>query len=672
MKTRSFFRLKHAILIGLLALTLGGARVSAQSDPVLLEVDGEKIALSEFLRIYNKNNLRNEPTDRKALEEYLELYINFRLKVREAMELKMDTVSAFRNELNGYRDQLAEPYLTDKEVDERLVQEAWDRLQYDIRASHILIKVNADAAPEDTLRAWRRILGLREQIIKGKDFGDLAEEVSEDPSARDREASRMSPAIKGNRGDLGYFTAFDMVYPFESMAFSTPEGSVSRPVRTTYGYHLIKVTARRPAMGRVHVAHIFVRYPESGEDVEVAAAQAKINEAWMKIQQGTPFDSLVEVYSEDKGSAKKGGMLSWFGSNRMVPAFIEAIAGLREAGNVSAPVRTDYGWHIIKLLERQPVGPFAKEEPGLRKRIAKDSRSNLSRESFIETVKQQYGFRENLAARDAFYAVVTDSVFFARWKPEAAAHMQLPLFSIGDAQYTQADLAAFIHQRQRNRTPLPIREFVDEEYREMVAERCIDYKDARLEKEYPEFKALMQEYHDGILLFELTDQKVWGKAVKDTLGLEAYFNAHRQDYLWGERLDASVLRCTGAKAGAQARKLAEKAVKKGQGPESITGRLNKKGVEVVKADRRKYSRGDDARIDALPWTPGLGPSAVNGEEHSFVMVHALLQPMPKELPECRGLVTADYQTYLEKEWIRELRQRYPVKVNASALDQAGR
>lgn len=665
-------RLRITILAILFAFGMQGTGIMAQDDPILLDVDGEKVALSEFLRIYNKNNIKDEPVDRKALEEYLELYINFKLKVREAMELRMDTVAAFRNELGGYRDQLAEPYLTDKEVDEKLVQEAWDRLQYDIRASHILIKLNPDASPEDTLKAYRRIMELRDQVLKGRDFGDLAAEVSDDPSARDRDASRMNPAMKGNRGDLGYFTAFDMVYPFETMAYSTPVGSVSKPVRTTYGYHLIKVTAKQPAMGRVRVAHIFVRYPESGGDAEMAAAEARINEAWNKIQQGTPFDSLVETYSEDKGSAKKGGLLTWFGSNRMVPSFIEAIARLSEPGDLAGPVRTEYGWHIIKMVERQPVGPFAKEEPGLRKRLAKDSRSNQSRDSFIQKVKHQYGYRETLSAKDEFYAVVTDSVFYATWKPEAAAHLVKPMFTLGESTFTQKDFTAFLNGRQRNRTPVSIREYVDEEYKEFVSERCLKYKDARLEAEYPDFKALMQEYHDGILLFELTDSKVWGKAVKDTTGLETFFSSRRSDYMWNERLDATVVICTDEKTAAKARKLGEKALKAGKGPEMITEKLNIKGRSVVKVDRRKYSRGDDPRIDALTWQPGLSPTAGSAGQFSFILVHGPVAPTPKELNECRGLVTADYQTYLEKEWIRELKQRYPVKVFTQALDKAGK
>lgn len=671
-KSLTISGLKTKLVAALIAFGMHGTGIMAQQDPILLDVDGEKVALSEFLRIYNKNNIKDEPVDRKALEEYLELYINFKLKVREAMDLKMDTVAAFRNELSGYRDQLAEPYLTDKEVDERLVEEAWERLQYDIRASHILIKLSPDARPDDTLKAYRRIMDLREQILKGRDFGDLAAEVSDDPSARDREASRMNPAMKGNRGDLGYFTAFDMVYPFENMAFKTAVGQVSLPVRTDYGYHLIKVTAKQPAMGRVRVAHIFVRYPEIGDEVEVAAAEARINEVWRKIQEGTPFDSLVETYSDDKGSAKKGGLLTWFGSNRMVPSFIEAIANLKEPGDLAGPVRTDYGWHIIKMVERQPVGPFTKEEQGLRKRIAKDSRSNLSRDSFIHKVKQQYGFSENLKALTEFYSVVTDSIFHSAWKPELAAQLVKPLFSIGNANYTQKDFTAYLSERQRNRTPVSIAEYVDEEYKAFVSDRCLEYKDARLEDEYPDFRALMQEYHDGILLFELTDKKVWGKAVKDTTGLETFFASRRNDYMWSERLDATVVSCPDEKTAGKARKLAEKALKTSQGPELITGKLNVKGRNVVKTDRKKFSRGDDARIDALAWQPGISPTTETAGQYSFVLAHGLVQPTPKELNECRGLVTADYQTYLEKEWIRELRGRYPVKVYAEALDKAGK
>lgn len=666
------FRLERFLSLVLILILAGGFsfNLNAQSekDPVLLDIAGDQVKLSEFLRIYNKNNIRNEPLSRASLEEYRDLYINFKLKVREAVELKMDTASAFIKELDGYRDQLAEPYLTDKEVDNKLVQEAWDRMQYDIRASHILVKLDADAKGDDTLAAFQKITALRQRVLNGEDFGDVAESASDDQSARDREANRMHPFLKGNKGDLGYFTVFDMVYPFESASYNTAVGEVSGPVRTDYGYHIIKVTDKQAAMGRLRVAHVFVRYPENSGEAEIQAAADKINLAYDSIQAGVPFDNVVEMFSEDKGTAKKGGLLSWFGPNRMVPSFIEAVIKLKEIGEISKPVRTDYGWHIIKMVEKQAIGTFKEEELNLRKRISRDSRSNLSKESFVAKVKKQYGFTENKASLQDFYEVVSDSIFYRSWDPENAAHLQKPLFTIGDDVYTQKDFTEFLATQQKNRTPIPVKEYVDEEYKAFVTNKCIAYKDERLEAEYPDFKALMQEYHDGILLFELTDQKVWSKAVKDTTGMEAFFAENREKYMWGERLDVSTVSCASEKLAVKARKLALKVLSKNADPVLIESKLNKGDEKLVSVQRKKYSKEEDQEIDKLARTPGLSETKKVGETYNFFIVHQVLSPEKKELNECRGLVTADYQTYLEKEWINDLRAKYPVKVFDNALD----
>lgn len=665
--------LKKNAIFGLLSILLlvPVLHIQAQEekDPVLLNIAGEETRLSEFLRIFNKNNIHNEPASRQALEEYLELYINFRLKVAEAVALKMDTVTAFTTELEGYRDQLAEPYLTDKKVDDQLVQEAWQRMQEDIRASHILVKLAPEAQGKDTLNAYQKITSLRNRILQGEDFGAVAAEASDDQSARDREANQMHPFLKGNRGDLGYFTAFDMVYPFETAAYNTKAGEISMPVRTDYGYHIIKVTARQPAMGRARVAHIFVRFPEMAGEAEMQAAEIKIRQAWDSIQAGQTFESVAEQFSEDKGTAKKGGLLSWFGPNRMVPSFIEAVNTLKEIGEISEPVMTDYGWHIIKLADKQPVGSFQDEEANIRKRIGRDSRSNLSRESFVQKVKQQYGFSENLKALSEFNAVVNDSIFTRTWNPERAAHLNKPLFTLGEKTFMQSDFTAFLDQNQRNRSTMPIQEFIRQEYDQYVAEECIAYKDAHLEKEYPEFKALMQEYHDGILLFELTEKKVWNRASQDTAGLEAFFNDRRKDYMWGERLHYSLFRSTDIKALEKARKMALKAFKKGQGLEDIPGKINKGEASLLSMETMKYEKGHPNLPATLGWEPGITEIQPDGDTHTFYAVHGKAAPEPKALQECRGLVTADYQTYLEKEWLKDLRNSYPVQVFPEVLDQ---
>ncbi|MBK7029207.1 MAG: peptidylprolyl isomerase [Bacteroidales bacterium] len=326
------------------------------NDPVMIQVADESITQGEFLRVYQKNNTKGEALERQALEEYLELYINFRLKVKEAMSLGMDTIKSFRDELSSYRRQLAQPYLIDDKSIEALVQEAYNRKLYDIRASHILLKVDRMASAADTLAAWNKIMELRKRIMKGEDFGKLAMEASEDPSAKDRMSEGRN--VKGNHGDLGYFTAFDMVYPFENAAYKCKIGEVTQPVRTDYGYHLIKVTDKLPAMGKVQIAHIMMVFPKKASVDDSLKVADSANMAYKLLQSGTEFATVVKQFTDDKSTADKGGVLPWFGVNRMLPEFIQAISKLRKNGDFTEPFQTDYGWHILKLNDRKPIPEF--------------------------------------------------------------------------------------------------------------------------------------------------------------------------------------------------------------------------------------------------------------------------------------------------------------------------
>ncbi|MFP4468236.1 MAG: peptidylprolyl isomerase [Bacteroidales bacterium] len=429
----------YRIFIGLVLLHIAWLTPVFAGDPVLLRIGDESITLSEFKEVYYRNNDTTQ-ADHAQVEEYLELYIDYRLKVKEAKSQGLDTLPGFRKELNGYRDQLVREFMATHEVTDQLVMEAWERSLYDIRASHILLRLPTDASPEDTLEVYTRIMDVYRKISEGADFSEVAGEVSEDPSARNTEATANQPARRGNGGDLGYFTVFDMLYPFESAAYNTPLGDVSKPVRTDLGYHLIKVTDKLPAMGEARVAHIMLMTPVDMKEEEIAEKEQQIFDIYRQLQEGADFDRLAGDYSEDRQTAGNGGEMAPFTSSRMVPGFIEAIHQLDESGDISSPVRTDFGWHIIKLIDRSPPPPFEEAEEEIRTRLARNDRSHIL----------------------------------------------------------------------QNKEP----EDMDEDF--------------------PEFTRIMQEYHDGILLFEITEKEVWDEAVTDTLGLEAFFGKNRSDYQEGE------------------------------------------------------------------------------------------------------------------------------------------
>ncbi len=444
MKTQ-FVKTLAFILIAFLAWPLAAQE---EDDRVLITIGDEDVSVSEFLSIYQKNNVDTDLSDKKSMKEYLDLYINFRLKVKEARDLGMDTAKAFVDELAGYRKQLAEPYFNDQQVTDELLREAYDRLMYDVRASHILIKVDQNALPSDTLAAYNKAMDIRAELLEGADFAALAAKYSDDPSARDREAQGQVPARKGNGGELGYFTVFDMVYPFESGAYNTPVGEISMPVRTAFGYHLIKVTDKKDALGKATVAHLYLSLPKNATAADSARREQEIYELYERMMNGENFEDLVKQYSDDKGSKDKGGVLPRFGSNRMVPEFIVAVSELSDTGQISEPLLTSFGWHILKLIERQPPGEYKVEVLDLKRRMTKDSRANKSKESVIRRIKNENGFKEYPANLKDLLVTIDSSIYESEWSADKVAGMNKKILVLGGEKYTQHDFGVYLEKQQ--------------------------------------------------------------------------------------------------------------------------------------------------------------------------------------------------------------------------------
>ena len=656
--------LKVKLLLSIFTLVLiFSSFAQVNNDEMLMTIAGKKVYVGEFMNIYQKNNVKGETIDKKSLNEYLELFINFKLKVKQAEDMGLDTVATFRNELNGYRDQLAKPYFTDEATLNRLIAEAYDREKTDLRASHVFFKLPPDASPQDTMAAYKKALAAQDKLRQGASFESVVVEFSEDPSAKDREATPQHPFLKGNKGDLGYFAVFDMVYAFENGAWSTETGKVSKPVRTEYGYHLIKVTDRRPALGKVTVAHIFLAIPKNATAEDSAKVQKRIDSVYTKLTGGTSFDDLVKSYSDDKGSAAKGGVLPSFGVNRMVPEFVEAIYSLNNPGDYAKPILTNYGWHIIKLVERKTQKPLDEEKAELKQKIMKDSRGEQTREVVIAKIRKEYGVTENPDALKAFYGVVTDSIFFGKWRASQAENLTGTLFKVGNLTVRQKDFADYLATSQRKQDKQSIEGYVDKMYKEFQDQSLIKWENSQLEQKYPEFKTLMGEYRDGILLFDLTDQKVWSKAVKDTVGLEAFYQKNKNNYKWDTRLDASIYTIKDPGSVQKIRNF----VQSGISDSDLLKEMNNDSSKVVTIETAKFSRKDNSLIDSIAWIPGITSNIDKSGSVVFVNVRKVLKPEIKELNDAKGLITADYQNYLEKEWIASLRAKYPVEVNKEVL-----
>ena len=621
------------------------------NEQVLFSIGDDSVKLSEFEYVYNKNNVNDENSySKESLEEYLELYINFRLKVKEAEELGLDTVKSINDELATYRTQLAKSYLYDREVSEHLLREAHERLQTEVRASHILFPIHEAGLPADTLEAYNDAIKVRNRLLKGEDFTKLAEEFSADPS------------VKTNGGDIGYFTAFQTVYPFESAAFNTEVGGVSMPVRTRFGYHLVKVTDKRPAQGKIQAAHILIKIPPNATPEQISASKEKADQIVERLKNGESFDEVAKQASEDKLSASKGGVLPEFGTGKMVQEFENAAFALQKDGNFSEPVKTEYGWHIIKRISKTELPPFEEMKTDLKKRVEKDSRSDMARTVLVKQIKKDYNFKEYSKAREALYKKIGDAIIQSRFVMNDKSSLDKTLFKLADQTFTQLDFVEYLEKNQKKKRNSPAYTVFSDYYDKFVELSCLDYEESQLENKYPEFKALMKEYHDGILLFELTDKKVWSKAIKDTVGLKEFHANHRNDYMWGERADAVIYTAKNE----QIAKTAKKLVKKGKlSLEEIMDKINTdEEPDNLKSVEGKYEEGQNELIDQVGWEARVSEDIQNQNGSiTFVQVNKTVEPTPKSLNQAKGFIVSDYQEYLEKEWIKELRAKYPVEVN---------
>lgn len=650
--------MKKIVLI--LTLGLVGLNMMAQQSQTLMTIEDDVITVDDFLAIYNKNNTSNV-VDKKSMDEYLDLFVNFKLKVKAAEDLGMDTATKFINELAGYRKQLAQPYLVDRDMSDQLIKEAYDRMSQDVAAYHILVKVPENASPADTVAALKKLSSYANGIKSQDDMEAVVSNI--------RESKNESVIAE----DLGYFTAFSMVYPFESMAYNTPVGTLSKPVRTRFGYHVIFVKDNRPARGEIRVSHIMVRASADMSAEDQKRAEEKVNEIYSRLEKGEDFGSLAKEFSDDKASAKNEGRLPWFGTGRMVPAFEDAAFALEQNGQYSSPIKTNYGWHIIKRDEYKGIGTFEELQSSIKKRIERDSRGQKGRESLLKKLKEEYALSYNFKNRDAIHKLVNSDYMEGKWiAPEEFPQDGVVLtitdntYSNKTVNFTQKDYLTYLQKFQRKSTEeQKLSALLNNQWEDFVEASLITFEDGILDVKYADFRALMQEYHDGILLFDLMDQKVWTKAVKDSAGLSEFYEANKDDFMWGERVDATVYSCENSAIAKQTMKLAKKRLKKGYTDSFILDEVNEDSALSLTIHSGIYSKGDDEYIDQTSFETGIHEiSAADSETKKvIVQVYKKIDPQPKTLNEARGLATSAYQSYLETEWIKELRKIYTFTVD---------
>lgn len=621
-------------------------------DPVLFTLDGDSVHVSEFLYVYNKNSMAGEEKyTSKSIEEYLDLYVNFRLKVREAEDMGMDTIQSLLNELETYRKQLAKSYLYDKDVSEHLITEAYERYQTELNVSHILIKIEEPGLPSDTLAAFKKAMQIRKRLLNGEDFATLAKQYSGDESAA------------YNGGNIGWFSALRTIYPFETACYNAKVGEITMPVRTIFGYHIIKVNDKRPARGEITVAHIMIQLPQNPTDAQVKVAKDRAYLAYNEAINGGDWDDLVTRYSQDKTTRKRGGELPPFRAGGMTESFEDAAYSLQHDGDISVPIQTEYGFHIIKRISLKPLPSFEEMKNDIKKRIERLPRADLAKQVLLDSIKREYGFKEYPKARNELFGMVNEMLQTNSIHVDDKSKLTKPIFKIADKSFTQADMATFLEQNHKKRSPDdPLKVFMAY-YDKFVESTLLAYEESKLDDKYPEFRMLMQEYRDGILLFELTNRKVWTKAVKDTAGLAAFYETIKGKYMWPKRLSTVTYTVNDPKLINKVRKVALK-----KGKAATLTKFNKK-TAVVTAKSNLFAEGDDPIADTTPWEPGLTENINNSDGTiTFTQVVEVVPPTPKTLNEARGFIVSDYQEYLEKQWIKDLRNKYKVDVDKAVLN----
>jgi peptidyl-prolyl cis-trans isomerase SurA len=625
-------------------------------DKVLMTVAGKDVTAGEFIRMFKKSNV---PVKLNELDTYLNQFIIFKQKVAEAINEGYDTTRAFKTELRTYRDQLSQNYLTDPDAKENLLKQAYQRSLTEINVWHILISCQAEANPEDTLKAWKKALNIRERIMKGESFEEVARGTSDDPS------------VKINGGHLGYFTAFQMIMPFEDAMYSLKKDEISEPVRTPYGYHIIKVTDRRPSSGKIKVAHIMKSVPPGTSEIQAKAAEASIDSIYTRLIGGASFSVLARNYSDHKESAANGGELNWFGTGEIISEFAEAAFSLKKDGDFTKPVRTPYGWHIIKRIERKPPGTFEDTKSYLESKINESYLNSLSKKSFIEKLKKEYNFVIN---REAFkwFVANTDTVIIkglSGYNPQSLPPG--PIYTFADQQLTTRDFADYIEKRGSMIVTSDPEFFINKSIETRSSDQIIAYENSILEKKYPEFRYLMYEFHDGILLFEISSKKVWNKSQEDSTGLRQYYEDNKNKFLTPEGM---IARIWVLKKADGMKKLTAAYKKFSAYSDADTRMINKfisKGDSLLFFKKARWFKGDDKDMDGLRWIKGYQETTREGFP-CIVVVDSIIEPRPLPFGEVQGEMISAYQGYLENKWAEQLKENWAVKIDTAVLEDVRR
>lgn len=633
-------RIIVSVLIVFLTFTAIAQVKPEKKNLTLFTVNNAEVTTDEFLHLYRKNSLnRAEASKEESVKEYLDLLVNFKLKIAEAHARGLDTTQKFNKEFKTYREELKRPYRAEPDALDKLTKDTYQRLTEEVKASHILIMVKPDSPPSDTLAAFEKITIARNRIMQGESFEKVAGEISEEPSA------------KYNFGSLGYFSAMQMVYPFEEAAYQIMPGEISSVVRTQFGYHILKVYDRQPARGEVEVSHILLR-TNAPDDNKV---KGRIFEVYDQLKAGRNWEEVCKEYSDDAATKNTGGRLRAFGIGALasVPEFEATAFAMKQAGDISDPFQSNIGWHIIRLEKKIPLLSFSEMEPALKRRLSRDERLQISKQALSDKRKREYEFSEVRAVKNKIFALADSTLIKDKWQFQGSEQLKSQaIFTILGKPTLASELVQYIQVNQTS-VNMTSPAYMKQLYDGFAEDKILEAEEEKLQREHPEFKSLLTEYHEGILLFDIMEKEVWNKASEDSVGQRKFFEENKTKYQAGDRIEARIFTAS------------DKAI--------IIGIMTKvnSGDSIGNDDLKKfksiqpfrlYERKDSKVIDRINWSAGLQEAEVDGQFY-LVEVKRLVAPGVKSFEEARSSVISDYQDYLEKVWLNELRKKFPVKMN---------
>lgn len=638
-------------LIKTLGIIFCFATLSGQNNTIL-KIDNQTVNKAEFEQIYWKNKKEKIAT-KEDLDEYIKLFVNFKLKVIAAEELGLDTTKKFINELSGYRVQLEKPYLIDTSINEDLINEAYYRTINEVNASHIMTKLGPNPSPEDTLKAYNKILDIRNKIISGNiGFEEAAEELSEDPYA------------KSSKGNLGYFNAFKMLYSFECAAYETPVGKVSEIVRTKYGYHIVKPNSIRKAKGRVKTSHIMITTSSKKENI---LSEEKINSIYKELVEKTKtFEELAIQYSEDRKSAKNGGEIGWINSGgNFYPEFEEAVFSLKTDGEYSKPFKTPNGWHIVKRLSYEPIGDLKSMRYNLKNKIQKDARAQKTKSSFINKLKTEYQLK-NMFNIKVLVSILKNKKFDYENLDfnNNLKNINNVVLTFSNVSFTNFDFIKYLGKSKLISKDKIEENLIKQQFVKFTNQNLIEFEKTQLETKHPDFKALMKEYRDGILLFEISDQNIWTKAIKDTAGLKEFYNSNKDTWKWPNRINGTLFTSESKKTVNKVKSLK---LKKSLSNDSVMSILNKDNLFNLKYENKIIDNFNKYNLTFDDLEKGLNGPFKYEDKWVLIYVEDKLPQRNKELKEAEGIIVSAYQNYLESQWLSTLKEKHEISINYETL-----